>query len=162
MERLSCKVTKWHTCKQHSNPKENKTDLPVYSYPLESAYYNTLYVAADITESHSSTEWPGLEGTSRIMNLQSPYHRQSHQPPHLILDQAAQGPIQPGLEHLQGQGIHDLTGQPLPALYHSHSKELPPDIQPKSSLSQFKTISPCPAVIYPFKELTSLLFIGSF
>jgi len=28
-----------------------------------------------------------------------PCHRQGHQPP---LDQAAQGPIQPGLEHLQG------------------------------------------------------------
>ena len=50
---------------------------------------------------HRITEWPGLEGTSRIMNLQPPpQHRQGHQPPHLILDQAAQGPIQPGLEHL--------------------------------------------------------------
>jgi len=29
-------------------------------------------------------------------------HMQGHQPPHLMLDQAAQGPIQPGLEHLQG------------------------------------------------------------
>jgi len=29
----------------------------------------------------------------------------SHEPPHLILDQAAQGPIQPGLECLQGWGI---------------------------------------------------------
>ena len=32
--------------------------------------------------------------------------RQGCQPPYLILDQAAQGPIQPGLEHLQGWGIH--------------------------------------------------------
>ena len=55
------------------------------------------------------TEWPGLEGTSRIMKLQPPRHRQNHQPPHLILDQAAQGPIQPGLEHLQG-----WTGHPQP------------------------------------------------
>jgi len=36
---------------------------------------------------------------------------QGHQPPHLIPAQAAQGPIQPGLEHLQGQGIHSLSGQ---------------------------------------------------
>ena len=36
------------------------------------------------------TEWPRLEGISRIMNLQPPCHRQSHQPPHLILDQAVQ------------------------------------------------------------------------
>ena len=26
-------------------------------------------------------------------------------------DQAAQGPIQPGLEHLQEQGIHNYSGQ---------------------------------------------------
>lgn len=36
------------------------------------------------------TEWPGLEGSSRIMKLQSHVHRQGHQPPHLILDQAAE------------------------------------------------------------------------
>ena len=54
----------------------------------------------------SHTEWPGLEGTSRIMELQPPCHRQGHQPPHLILNQAAQGPIQPGLEHLQGWTGH--------------------------------------------------------
>ena len=39
------------------------------------------------------------------MKLQPPRHRQGHQSPYLILDQAAQGPIQPGLEHLQGQGF---------------------------------------------------------
>ena len=106
-------------------------------------------------------EWLGFEGTSRIMKLQSVCHRHSHQPPYLILDQAAQDPIQPGLEHLQGRGIHSLSGQPVPASHHSHSKEFPPDIQPKSSLLQLKTFSLCPAVIYPCKELTSLLFIGS-
>ena len=45
------------------------------------------------------------------MNLQPPA-RQGHQPPHL-LDQVAQGPIQPGLEHLQGRGIYNLSGQPV-------------------------------------------------
>ena len=65
------------------------------------------------TTNHIITEWPGLEGTSRIVNLQPLHHRQGHQPPHLILDQAAQGPIQPGLECLQGRGIHSLSGQLL-------------------------------------------------
>ena len=92
------------------------------------------------------------------MNLQPPRHRQGHQPPHLILDQAAQGPIQSSLEDLQGQGIHNLSGQPVPAPHHSHSKEHPPVIQPKSSLLQLETISPCPDIIYPLKELTPLLF----
>ena len=36
----------------------------------------------------------GLEGTPRIMNLHPP-----PPPPHLIADQANQGPIQPGLEN---------------------------------------------------------------
>lgn len=54
-------------------------------------------------------EWPRLEGTWRIMNLQPPCHRQGCQPPHLILDQAAQVPIQPGLDHLHGQGLHSLS-----------------------------------------------------
>ena len=39
----------------------------------------------------------------------TPPHRQGHQPPHFIPAQAAQGPIQPGLEHLQG-----WTGHPQP------------------------------------------------
>ena len=38
---------------------------------------------------HRVIEWLGLEGTSRIMNLQLPCRMQGHQPPHLLLDQAA-------------------------------------------------------------------------
>ena len=41
----------------------------------------------------------------------TPCCRQGHQPPPLIPAQAAQGPIQPGLEHLQGWGIHSLSEQ---------------------------------------------------
>ena len=106
---------------------------------------------------HRITEWLGLEGTSRIMKLQHLCHRQGHQPPHVIPAQAAQGPIQPGLQHL-----HRWTGHPqplwaaVPVPHHSQSKELPPDIQPKSSLLQLKTVSPCLAIIYPFKELNRM------
>jgi len=42
----------------------------------------------------------------------TPPARQSHQPSHL-LDQVAQGPLHPGLEHLQGRGIYNLSGQPI-------------------------------------------------
>jgi len=52
------------------------------------------------------------------------YRRQGCQSPHFILDQAAQGPILPGFEHLQGQSIHSLSGQPVPAPHHSRGKEL--------------------------------------
>jgi len=58
----------------------------------------------------------------------TPCCMQGRQAPRLILAQAAQGPIQPGLEHLQGRGIHNLSGQPVSASHHSYSEELPPDI----------------------------------
>ena len=91
----------------------------------------------------------------------TPCSRQGHQSLYLILDQAVQNPIQPGLEHLPGQGIHNLSGQPISAPHRSLAKQLPPDIHPKSSLLQLKTISPGPAIIYPCKVLTPLLFVGS-
>ena len=60
---------------------------------------------------HRITEWFGLEGIPWIIMFQPPCRRQSHQPPDLIVVQAAQGSIQPGLEHFQGWGIHSLSGQ---------------------------------------------------
>ena len=42
--------------------------------------------------------------------VSTPCYVQDHQP----LDQAAQSHIQPGLEYLQGWGIHNLLGQPVP------------------------------------------------
>ncbi|KAK4818440.1 hypothetical protein QYF61_013127 [Mycteria americana] len=39
---------------------------------------------------------------------------------HLPLDQVAQSPIQPGLEHFQGWGIHSFSGQPVPVPHHPH------------------------------------------
>ena len=64
-----------------------------------------LILHAQTMSNHRITECPSLEGTSRIIKLQPPCHRQGHQPLYFILDQAAQGPTQPGLEHLQGQDI---------------------------------------------------------
>jgi len=60
------------------------------------------------------------------MKLQPPCHMQGHQPPYLILDQAAQGLIQPGPEHLQGWGTHNHSVQPVSAHHHNLDKELPP------------------------------------
>jgi len=45
-----------------------------------------------------------VERAPRLIRVEALCHRQSHQPPDLVPDQAAQGPIQPGLEHLQGWG----------------------------------------------------------
>jgi len=62
----------------------------------------------DIAQNHRIIERPGLKRTSQIIQFQPPCYVQGHQPP----DQAAQSRIQPGLECLQGWGIHSLLGQP--------------------------------------------------
>jgi len=101
------------------------------------------------------TEWLGLKRTTMIISFQPPCCVQGHQPP----DQAAQSHIQPGLECLQGWGIHSLLGQPVPVRHHPLGEKLPPNIQPKPPLSQFKSIPPCP--INPCKQSFPLLFICS-
>ena len=47
-----------------------------------------------------------------MTSLQPPCHTQGRRPPRVTADQAAQGPIHAGLEHLRGwTGIHSLSGQ---------------------------------------------------
>jgi len=69
-------------------------------------------------------EWVGLEGTLKIVLFQPPCHDQGHLP----LDQVAQNPIQPGLEHFLGGGSHSFSGQPVPASHHPHSEEFLPSV----------------------------------
>ena len=64
---------------------------------------------------HRIIERLGLE---RIINFQPPCFRQGCQPLDQALDQIAQGLVQPGLEHLQGWGIHSPSGQPIPTSHH--------------------------------------------
>ena len=45
--------------------------------------------------------------------------------------------------------------------HHPLGEKLPPNIQPKSPLSQFKTIPPCPITIHSCKQPFPLLFIHS-
>jgi len=59
-----------------------------------------------------------------IIEFQPLFCVQGHQPP----DQAAQSHIQPGLEWLQGGGIHNLLWQPVPVCYHPVCEKLPPNI----------------------------------
>jgi len=60
-----------------------------------------------------------------IIEFQPPCYVQGRQPP----DQAAQSHIQPGLECLQGWGIHSVLGQPVPVRYHPLGEKLLPNIQ---------------------------------
>jgi len=106
---------------------------------------------------HRIIEWPGLNRSTVTIEFQPPCYVQGHQPP----DQAAQSHIQPGLECLQGWGIHSLLGQPVPVRHHPLGGKLPPNIQPKPSLPQFKTILPYPITIHPHKQPFPFLFIRS-
>ena len=56
--------------------------------------------------------------------VSTPCYVQGCQPP----DKAAQSHIQPGLECLQGWGIHNLSGQPVPMCHHPLCEKLPPNI----------------------------------
>ena len=50
-------------------------------------------------------------------------------PPHgSVQGQVGWGFEQPGLEHFQGWGSHNLSGQPVPVPHHPHSEELLPYI----------------------------------
>ena len=55
-----------------------------------------------------------VDKTTVIIEFQPPCYVQGRQPP----DQAAQSHIQPGLECLQGWGIRNLLGQPVPVCHH--------------------------------------------
>jgi len=71
-----------------------------------------------------------------------------------------QSPIQPGPEHFQGWGIHSFSGQPVPAPHHPHHKEFLSFIQSKSTLCQFKAITPCPITTGPCKKPPSSFLAG--
>ena len=102
---------------------------------------------------HRTMEWPELEVTSKMTQFQLSCHGQGCQPLNKALDQVAQGPNQPGLEHLQGWGIYNSSRQPMLAPH-------PPPTE-KSPLFQLKNILPCPVIIYTCRKLISLLLKSS-
>jgi len=80
-----------------------------------------------------------MEGTLNSHLVQLSCSEQEH----AWLDQVAQGQIQMPLESLQGRGIHDIFGQPVPMSHHPHCKRLFAYIQPKCTLFGFEAISTC-------------------
>lgn len=57
-----------------------------------------------------------------IINFQSPCQLLDQ-----VLDQVAQHPVQPGLEHVQGQSIYNLSSQTVLAPHHPLTEKLPSD-----------------------------------
>lgn len=62
---------------------------------------------------------------------------------HLLLNQVAPWPIQPGLGHFHVWGIHSLPEQPVQTSYHYHSKEFRPNILYKAILFQLSVFNWC-------------------
>jgi len=77
-----------------------------------------MKVRISSTGFHGIIEWFALEGTSKGHLVQPPCSEQGHLQP----DQAAQSPIQPGLECFQGWGMDQLSGQPVAVFYHHNCK----------------------------------------
>lgn len=71
--------------------------------------------------------WVEMNLKGRLVPIPTPCVRNATQ-----LDQVASSPIQPGLKHCQGWGIHNLSGQLVP--HHPLSKEL---LTPNPNLSSF-------------------------
>jgi len=72
-------------------------------------------------EMNEITEWPGLKRTTVLISFQPHCYVQGRQP----AAQAAQSHIQPGLECLQGWGIHSLLGQPVQCITTQWVKNFP-------------------------------------
>ena len=68
----------------------------------------------------------------------TPLPKQSH------LEQVEQDLVQAGLEYRQRRRLHNLPGQPVPGLRHSHSEEVLPHVQTELPVPQFVPIAPCP------------------
>ena len=100
-----------------------------------------------VIESQTGLGW---EGPSKVIWFQLPCHGQGHLP----LDQGAQSPGQPGLEHCQGGGSHNLSGQPVPGPHHPQSEEF--------TLFQLEAIPTCPVTPCPCKKSLSSLLVGRF
>jgi len=98
-----------------------------------------------------------LEGTFRGHPAQPPCSGQGQ----LQLDQVGQSSIQSDTECFQVWGIDHLSGQPLPVFHHPHCKDFLPYIQSKSTLPQFKTISPCPVATAPAKTIVLVFLLRS-
>ena len=105
---------------------------------------------------HRIIEWPGLKGPTVLIQFQPPaVCRVTNQQPRLPRATSSLAWMPPGMGHPQPPWAT------CSVRHHPLGEKLPPHIQPKPPLSQFKTIPPCPITIHPHKQPFPLLFIHS-
>lgn len=88
---------------------------------MENKSRKSYCLSAFLLQNHRIAESSELEGTLKSHLVQLPYSNE-----HLQLDQVAQSPGHPDLGCLLGQGIHHVSGQPVPVFHHSYYKKLIP------------------------------------
>ena len=85
----------------------------------------------------------------------------SSDPTHLLqqghLEPLSQDHVQMAFEYLQGQRLHNLSGQPVPELSHPHSEKAFPDVRRESSVFQFVLIASGPVTGHHWIEPGSVL-----
>ena len=105
-QRKYCQTSTWKG--QNLVLKKLMAKLPLTSVELRLTIYYDLHLCfRQIKRTTWNHRRLGLEGITKITQLQPPRYGQGCHPP----AQAAQGPIQPGLECLQGWGTHSFSGQ---------------------------------------------------
>jgi len=77
---------------------------------------------------------------------------------HGCLDPVAQDHVQTAFQYLQGERLHNLSGQPVPGLSHPRSKEVLPDVQRNLPVPQFVPTASCTVAKHHWKDLGSVLF----
>jgi len=74
-----------------------------------------------------------------------------------LLQQAAQGLVQAGLEYLQRGRLCNFPGQPVPVLCHPQSEVVLPHVQTELPMLHFVPIAPCPVAGHHWKEFGPVL-----
>jgi len=100
---------------------ESLHDCPVIRYDRLVIGSSLLADAAKATSCalYRIIEWRGLIKTTMTISFQPLSYVQGRPP----ADQTAQRHLQPGLECLQGWGIHSLLGRPAPVLFREGSQQ---------------------------------------
>jgi len=93
----------------------------------------------------------GIRRELRRSSSPTPLPKQVH------IEQAAQDPVQASFEYIQRRRLHNLSGQPVLVLCHSHNQEVLPHIQMQFLLFQFVPIAPCPVAGHHRKEFGPIL-----
>ena len=115
------------------------------------------------------SHWPGT-GILYILGKLSQNHRmvgvgrdlcESSSPTPLpkqgLLQQAAHGLVQAGLDYLQRRRHHSLPGQPVPVFRHPQSEEVPPHVQSELLMLHFVPIAFCPVAGHHWKQSVPIL-----